>query len=109
MNTVTRRIALAALTAPLVSLPFGVGTAAAGGHASGDCSPAFTLVDLSSYLQYPPVAAGIAAGTSTVADDTVFFNSIDKNGNRLTCVQPSGSQAAAHLYYVNAVDDHSAA
>lgn len=109
MNIIGRTVLTTALAVPIIGLPLGGMPASASGHASGDCSPAFTLEDQSSYLQLPTVAAGIAAGTSTAEDDIAFFNLIDSNGNGLVCVKPSGSKADAHLYYVNAVDDHSAA
>ena len=109
MNIIRRTVLTAALATPIVGLPLGSMPASASGHASGDCSSPFTLVDQSSYLQLPSVADGIAAGASTVDDDIAFFNVIDNNGNGLVCVKPSGSKAEAHLYYVNAVDDHSAA
>jgi len=110
MNKVARHSVIAAtLALPIVGLPMGTTSALANGHASGNCSSPFTLEDQSSYLQIPTVAAGIAAGASTVDDDVAFFNLIDSNGNGLVCVKPSGSKAEAHIYYVNAVDDHSAA
>ena len=110
MNIVIRQAVLpVALAVPLISVPLGSAPALATGHASANCSSPFTLVDQSSYLQLPVVAAGIAAGASTVEDDVSFFNTIDNNANGLLCVKPAGSKAEAHLYYVNAVDDHSAA
>lgn len=110
MNRIVRSTVLPiALAVPIVSLPWGGASALATGHASADCSSPFALVDQSSYLQLQPVAAGIAVGASTVDDDLAFFNVIDNNTNGLICVKPSGSKADSHLYYVNAVDDHSAA